>query len=88
MSVAELEALRNDPLVKIYNDTVNGDKFITYYRVTSPENDRYDVGSYLVREYKVVDDAEFQQWSEDYHATTLRLIRERGDFIKELVSAL
>lgn len=32
--------------------------------------------------------AEFKKDAEDYHASTIRNIRQRGDFIRELVSGL
>lgn len=47
----------------------------------------YDDVTY-VRSYHTKPREEQEQFVEDYHASTMRVIRERSDFIKELVSAL
>lgn len=84
MTPAELDALQKDPLVKSYLDTnPDGSQTLRYYRVTSKDNDRYDVGSELVHTYEVVEREAFKKWEAEYHAETLAQIEARGNAIIE-----
>ena len=82
MTHTELDALQKDPLVKSYLDTnPDGSKTLSYYHVTSKDNDRYDVSSELVHTYDVMNHVDFKNWTIEFHGETLAQIEERGNAI-------
>lgn len=73
---------------------VSGEVFKLDYSTAKGFIDKNDNSLYgfdevtYVRSYTIKPRAEQEQFVEDYHNSTMRVIRERSDFIKELVSAL